>query len=213
MSSIKAYVEMLVDGEDHDDGTRQHFYQIIESETNRLQRLISNILNISRIEAGVVEIDCISLCPTQLIDEVIQVMMPHAHDKNITLRACVNEPLSCIWGDHDLIYQAVLNVVSNAIKYTPREGQVTIEVGSDTQLKHVAITIRDNGMGIHTRDLPRIFDKFYRASHSSAVAKGTGLGLNLVKHIVETVHDGDISVTSELGAGTTVTLRLPLLSI
>ncbi|HSW45854.1 MAG TPA: ATP-binding protein [Phycisphaerae bacterium] len=212
LSSIKAYVEMLVDGEAHDENTRRHFYQIIETETNRLQRLINNILNISKIESGVVEVHYRSLQVNEVVGEVAAMMMPQARDKNITVETDLDENLPAIRADRDMVHQAVLNLASNAVKYTPSGGCVRFITSTDENGRHVAITVRDNGMGIKTQDLPRIFDKFYRGQDGASTASGTGLGLSLVKQIVETVHKGEISVASEPGAGTTIVLRFPLLT-
>ena len=209
LSSIKAYIEMLVDGEVKDDKTRGDFYGIIQSETERLQRLISNVLNISRIESGVVEIHREPIAANEVVREVAAVMQPHAAQKCISMSCDLEDPAPAVWADHDLLYQAILNVVSNAVKYTDREGRVTIATRADRRTGHVAISVTDNGVGIQAQDLPRIFDKFYRAQGSHGMAKGTGLGLNLVKHIVETAHGGDISITSEVGIGTTIVLRFP----
>ncbi len=210
LSSIKAYVEMLVDGEAHNEKTRREFYQIIESETDRLQRLISNILNISRIESGVVEIHRQSIQPNDVVKGVLDMMAPQANEKGVTLNSELGESSPCIWADRDLLHQAVMNLVSNAIKYTPQGGRVCVQTSIDEQASRLAITVTDNGIGIRAQDLPRVFDKFYRSREGVDVAKGTGLGLNLVKHIVESVHQGEISVTSEHGAGTTIALRFPL---
>jgi len=211
LSSIKAYVEMLVDGEAHEEKTRREFYQIIQAETDRLQRLISNVLNISRIESGVMELHRELIQPNAVVRDVCDMILPQASSKGVGLESDPGEALPEIWADRDLIHQAVLNVVGNAIKYTHKGGRVRVRTSVDHGSGHFVIAVADNGMGIRAQDLPRIFDKFYRARESTAVARGTGLGLNLVKHIVETVHQGEISVTSEHGVGTVMVLRLPLL--
>ena len=213
LSSIKAYVEMLVDGEAHDEETRGQFYHIIETETERLQRLINNILNISKIESGVVEVRRQQMQANEVVRSVVTMMAPQAAGKSIRLEADTDEYLPTIMADPDMMHQAVLNVVSNAVKYTPEGGHVRVLTAADEDGRHIAITVRDNGMGIKSNDLPRIFDKFYRSPDGAAVAKGTGLGLNLVKHIVETVHQGEIAIASEPGAGTTIILRFPCESV
>jgi two-component system phosphate regulon sensor histidine kinase PhoR len=213
LSSIKAYVEMLVDGEAHDEDTRKDFYHIIESETDRLQRMITKILDISRIESGVVEVRRTAIQLNAVVREVHDVMLPQAAAKSIELVCEVASPaddLPGLWADRDLVYQAVLNVVSNAVKYTPEHGRVVVRTALDSDTRHLAVDVADNGMGIRPADLPHLFEKFFRSREGQQVAKGTGLGLNLVKHIVETVHHGEIAVTSEYGAGTTMTLRFPL---
>jgi len=212
LSSIKAYMEMLVDGEAHDEHTRRHFYEIIQSETERLQRLISNILNSSRIESGVMEIQRQPIQTNEVVQEVVAMMQPQADEKRLIIDCELDDPLPALWADRDLFYRAVLNVVSNAIKYTEQSGRIRITTRSDDDTGHVAVSVSDNGIGIRPQDLPRVFDKFYRAPDSNSVAKGTGLGLNLVKHIVETVHGGEISVASESGIGTTMILKFPVLT-
>jgi len=210
LSSIKAYMEMLLDGEAKDDAMREDFYKIIASETDRLQRLITKILDISRIEAGVMEVRKGSVQLNAVVQQVHDVMLPQATSKNIELTCEAAEALPTVWADRDLVYQAVLNVVSNAIKYTEAGGRVRIRTSADLEGGHLAVAVMDNGMGIRSEDLPRLFEKFFRCRNTEHVAKGTGLGLNLVKHIMETVHHGEIVVTSEYGVGTTMVLRFPL---
>ena len=212
LSSIKAYIEMLVDGEAGDENTRDDFYKIIASETERLQRLISKILDISRIESGVMEVRKANVQLNAIVHEVQSVMVPQAASKHIDLACELGEELPALWADRDLVYQAVLNVVSNAVKYTSDGGRVRIRTSLDPDARHLAVAVIDNGIGIRAGDLPRLFDKFFRSRDTEHMAKGTGLGLNLVKHIVETVHNGEIAVTSEYGAGTTLVLRFPLMT-
>jgi len=212
LSSIKAYVEMLIDDEAHDADTRNDFYRIIESETERLQRLVGNILDISRIESGVADMQKETIHPREIAAEVLDVMTPQAREKGITLEGEWPESLPPIYANRDLLYQAVTNLVGNAVKYTPDGGHVRVCASVDEQNARYVIAVIDNGIGISVEDLPRIFDKFYRTAQGSVAAGGTGLGLNLVRQIVETVHHGDISVTSERDVGTTVVVRLPLMT-
>lgn len=210
LSSIRAYVEMLVDDEAHDDGQRREFYQIIEGETGRLQRLINNVLNISRIEAGALPVrrECVPI--NNVARDVVNTLAPQAEEKSLSLAFEAGEDLPSLQADRDLLQQAVMNVVGNSIKYTPRGGHVSVATALDREASHVTLTVTDDGIGIQPGDLPRIFDKFYRTRDSAGIAKGTGLGLNLVRHIVETVHRGKVSVASEHGQGTTMSLRFPV---
>ncbi len=210
LSSIKAYVEMLVDGDAEDEKTRTEFYNIIQSETNRLQRLIDNILNISRIESGVVKVQRELISLPALIKEAIGVMVPQARAKQIELIEAPAPVCYAVHADKDMLYQATLNLVSNAIKYTPAGGRVTISTTVDEKNRRVNVGVSDTGVGIPREDLPFLFDKFYRVNNHKKIAKGTGLGLNLVKHIVETVHGGRIRVVSEVGKGSTFVFSLPL---
>lgn len=210
LSSIKAYVEMLVDGEANDEQTRTEFYNIIQSETNRLSRLIDNILNISRIESGIVKINREHVSLPAVIKDVVDVMQPQAHARQIKLTVRETPLFYQIYADRDMIYQAALNLVGNAIKYTPPGGSVTLDTMVDDHQRMVTVNVTDTGVGIPPEALPHLFQKFYRVADHKKMAKGTGLGLNLVKHIVETVHGGHVSVTSEVGKGSTFSFALPI---
>jgi two-component system phosphate regulon sensor histidine kinase PhoR len=211
LSSIKAYVEMLIDGEASDDKTRREFYDIIAGESDRLSRLIDNILNISRIESGVVRVVREPISLTEVAKQVLDVLLPQARLKDIKLVDRLAPVYHQVEADKDMIYQAVLNLGGNALKYTPQGGTVTLSASVDERRGVALVEVSDTGVGISPEDLPHIFDKFYRVQSHTKMAKGTGLGLTLVKHIVETVHDGKLSVTSETGKGSTFSFELPIL--
>jgi two-component system phosphate regulon sensor histidine kinase PhoR len=210
LASIKAYVEMLIDGEADDDKTKREFYEIIQSEANRLGRLIDNILNISRIESGLVKVNKQPQSVTVILKEAIEVITPQAKMKQITIAEQLTPVFYQTQADKDMLYQAVLNLLSNAVKYTPEGGQITVQTLVDEQKKRVITRISDTGVGIPPKDVPMVFDKFYRVEANNKMAKGTGLGLSLVKHIVETVHHGRIFVESEVGKGSTFGFELDL---
>jgi two-component system phosphate regulon sensor histidine kinase PhoR len=212
LASIKAYIEMLLDGEVEDDKTRQEFYQIISSESDRLSRLIENILGISRIEAGVTKVVRAPVSLTGVVKQALDVARPQAQTKNIQLVDQLAPVFYQVEADQDMIYQAVLNLISNAIKYTDQGGTVTVRVGVDEGRGVATCEVEDTGLGIPADDLPHVFDKFYRVKANKKLAKGTGLGLTLVKHIVETVHEGKLTVTSDEGHGSTFALEMPVLS-
>jgi two-component system phosphate regulon sensor histidine kinase PhoR len=210
LASIKAYVEMLIDGEAQDEKTRSDFYEVIQNESNRLSRLIDNILNISRIESGLVKVNKQPLSLTVVMKEAMEVIAPQARGKQITLVDQLTPVFYQVMADRDMIYQALLNLMSNAVKYTPEGGQITIQTSLDEPGKKVIARIVDTGVGIPPKDLPFVFDKFFRSDANSRMAKGTGLGLSLVKHIVETVHRGRVLVGSEPGKGSTFGFELDL---
>lgn len=210
LSSIRAYAEMLIDDEARNEEQKREFYQIIETETGRLQRLVNNILNISRIEAGALPIHREPVRINDITREVIKALAPHAEEKSLSLAFEGDATLPTLRGDRDLIHQAVMNVIGNSIKYTPTGGQVRVATSLDPKSSRLTVTIADSGIGIANDELPFIFDKFYRTREGAGAAKGTGLGLSLVRHIVETVHRGEVSVTSERGRGTTMALRFPV---
>jgi len=207
LASIKAYVEMLIDGEVQDPAQSREFFQTIASETDRMSRLIDNILNLSRLESGLVPVNKTDLAVTEILRDVGEVMTPQAVQKNIRLETDLAPVFFRIHGDRDMLYQAVLNVVSNAVKYTPDGGKVRVSTYlSDGS---VVVEVADNGYGIPPEDAHRIFEKFFRSGHSGKAAPGTGLGLALVKHVIEVVHGGRIDVESEIGRGSTFRLALP----
>ncbi len=210
LASIKAYIEMLLDGEAQDKQTQRDFYEIISAETNRLHRLIENILNISRIESGVIKVARKPMSITGVVKQVLDVVCVQAKAKNIKIEQSLAPVFYQVQADQDLVYQAVMNLVSNAIKYTPRGGKVTVTVAVDERRRVVRCEVGDSGVGIPPQELPHVFDKFYRVGSNEKVAKGTGLGLTLVKRIIETVHNGKLDVASEEGKESTFAFELAL---
>ncbi|MBN2560679.1 MAG: PAS domain-containing protein [Phycisphaerae bacterium] len=211
LSSIRAYVEMLVDGEAADEKTREEYYNIIETSADRLGRLIDNMLNISRIEAGTVRINREPVSVAMIVKEAADVARPQAEEKGLTFTEDLTAVVYRVLADRDMLYQAVLNLLSNAIKYTPKGGRVHVRVTAHEESHVINVDVSDTGAGIPKEDLPRMFQKFFRVEANKKMAKGTGLGLNLVKHIVETIHEGKMTLTSEVDKGSTFGMVLPLL--
>jgi two-component system phosphate regulon sensor histidine kinase PhoR len=211
LASIKAYAEMLVDGEATDEKTRHEFYEVILSESNRLERLIDTILNISRIETGLVKSNRVPLSLVLLLKDAIEVIGPQAQQKDITIVERLSPSLYQTLADHDMLHEAVLNLLANAVKYTPQGGRITIETQFDESKNKVITHISDTGVGIPPKDLPFVFDRFYRSEANGAMAKGTGIGLSLVKHIIEIVHQGRLFVQSEVGSGSTFGFELDVI--
>ncbi len=207
LASIKAYAELLQEGEAKDENARREFLQIIVGETDRLSRLIENILNLSRMESGLVPVNKTELAVTEILHDVVDVMTPQALKKSIRLEADLAPVFFRVYGDRDMLYQTFLNVVSNAVKYTPEGGQVRISTYLEDST--VVVKVQDSGKGIPEDEIARIFDKFYRGKGADKSATGTGLGLALVRHVMETVHGGRITVTSEIGKGASFHLHLP----
>lgn len=209
ISSINAYIEMLLDSEATDEASRQEFYQIIKTEAERVSRMIDNMLNISRIEAGIVKVERSEVDFVKLVGEVVETMQPQAKNKEITLAERSGPLMYTADADRDMMYQVIMNLVGNAIKYTPEGGRVTITTENDDATRSVLVTVADTGLGIPPESIDNVFNKFYRIDSYKRVAKGTGLGLNLVKHIVETVHKGQVGVRSEVGMGSQFWFSVP----
>jgi two-component system phosphate regulon sensor histidine kinase PhoR len=212
LASINAYAEMLADGEAQDEATVKEFCSVIQSQAQRLNRLIEDILNISRIESGLVKVskDVISLAV--LIKEAVEMIKSYAAEKDITVNYDSPIIFDQVSADRDMMTQVVVNLLSNAIKYTPNGGKVSIGTEVNESEKIVRITVTDTGVGIPEEEVQLVFNKFYRVKANNKCAKGTGLGLNLVKQIVETVHNGKVFVKSKVGHGSTFGFEVPLCS-
>jgi two-component system phosphate regulon sensor histidine kinase PhoR len=210
LASITAYSEMLADGEADDEQTRKEFYAVIQSQAQRLNRLIEDILNISRIESGLVKVHKEPVSLTILIEQQMQMIQGFAQEKDITVTRPEPIVFDQVYADKDMISQVIVNLLSNAVKYTPSGGSVRIAVEVNEAEKLARVTVTDTGVGIPPDEVDHVFDKFYRVKANNKQAKGTGLGLNLVKQIVEKTHNGRIFVTSQVGVGSTFGFELPL---
>jgi two-component system, OmpR family, phosphate regulon sensor histidine kinase PhoR len=210
LAAIRAYVEMLVDGEADDEKSRQEFYGIMHAETERLGRLIDNMLNISRIEAGIVQIERENVDMKEIVERAVHTLEASIREKALSVNARLAGIDLCVEGDADMLFQVVLNLLSNAIKYTPEGGRITVSADTDNLTRSVVTTVSDTGLGVPPDAVPRLFEKFYRVENYKRVAKGTGLGLSLCKHIVETVHHGSIGVESKLGLGSRFWFSIPM---
>jgi two-component system phosphate regulon sensor histidine kinase PhoR len=207
LAGIKAYVELLVDGDAEDEETREEFLRVINSQADRLQRLVENMLNLARIEAGVVNVTKKARSLNELLEEAAHVVQPAAEAKRIELVTDLSPLYLGVLADRDMLLQSAINLLSNAIKYTPEGGRVTLR--SRLAGDEVAFEVEDTGVGLSEEDCQRVFEKFYRVKKDKTMASGTGLGLPLAKHIVEDVHGGRLEVQSAVGTGSTFSVTLP----
>lgn len=210
LASISAYSEMLLDGEADNEQTRKEFYSVIQSQAERLNRLIEDILNTSRIESGLIKVEKRPVSLTILIEEQLQMIRKQAQEKDIEIIGQKPIVFDQVCVDKDMISQVIINLLSNAVKYTPSGGSIEIKTEVDEIAGIVRVSITDTGVGIPEDEIKHIFEKFYRVSTNKKQAKGTGLGLNLVKKIIEKVHNGRMFVTSQVGQGSTFSFELPL---
>lgn len=210
LASITAYSEMLCDGEANDEQTRKEFYAVIQSQAERLNRLIEDSLNTARIESGLTKVDKRPVSLTILIEEQLQMMKSYAEEKDIEIIRDKPIVFDQVYIDKDMIAQVIVNLLSNAVKYTPSGGSVRIQTEVDEVAGLARVKVTDTGVGIPENEIEHVFDKFYRVSANKTQAKGTGLGLNLVKQIVEKIHNGKVFVTSRPGEGSTFGFELPL---
>lgn len=210
LASINAYAEMLVDGEAKDPQTLRQFCSVIQTQAQRLNRLIEDILNISRIESGLVKINKQAISLSMVIHDAVEMIRSFAQEKNISVQTPPSIIFDQVYADKDMMTQVVINLLSNAVKYTPKQGQVTVDCEVNESDQVVRVQVTDTGVGIPPEDIPRLFEKFYRVEANKKMAKGTGLGLNLVKQMVEKVHQGKVFVRSEQGKGSTFGFEMPL---
>ncbi len=208
LTSIKGFVETLMDGALEEPETARYFLEIINDETDRLNRLINDLLSLSRIEAKHVGTRRLPLNLDKLIMNTVSILSPQANEKNQALNVDIKAPLSVVLADEDMIGQLMINLLDNAIKYTPEGGRIDIK--AENWHDEVKVAIVDTGIGIPRESIPRLFERFYRVDKArSRELGGTGLGLAIVKHILE-VHNGRIEVESRLGQGSTFSFYLPV---
>jgi len=207
LSGIRGYIELLLDDDIEDPETRNEFLGIIDSQAQRLQRLIDNLLNIARIEAGVVNVSKNAESLNSLVEEAMEIIKVQAEQKSITLVSELSSMYLGVFVDRDMMMQTAINLLSNAIKYTNSGGKVTVRSFMDDPF--ISFSVTDTGVGLTTEDQDKVFEKFYRVKKNEKMAGGTGLGLPLAKHIVEDVHNGKLNVKSVLGEGSTFSVSLP----
>lgn len=209
LTSIKSYSETLLDGALEDRETAERFLGVINSEADRMTRLVKDLLQLSRLDNQQMKWNFEELSLVELVKSSVDRLDLEAKARKQTLECFVLGDIPCIEADYGRLEQVVFNVIGNAIKYTPEEGRVTVYIGKI--YNDVYFKVADNGIGIPENDLPRIFERFYRVDKArSRDMGGTGLGLAIAKEIVE-AHAGTITITSQTGTGTEVTVRLPVI--
>lgn len=209
LSSIRATLEMLEEGDLEDPATRTEMLGIAMEETIRLAGLVEDMLDISRIEAGVArpKIESVDLC--ELASEVVDGLRAAADRKSIELSIRHRDEVLVVEGDREMLATVIGNLAGNALKYVPDGERVVVEVAPDDLTRSVVVTVTDTGLGIPPDDVPRIFEKFYRVSRYERRARGSGLGLDLCRNIVEEVHQGRIGVDSTIGEGSRFWFGVP----
>jgi PAS domain S-box-containing protein len=209
LTAIKVSVDNMLDGVIGEFNEKQIAYLTrIKANTDRLARLINDLLDLSRIEAGKIDFRPTNLSLVTLIKEVAESLRPVAAEKLISLNIASPDREVMAWADRDKVVQVLMNLIGNALKFTPAHGKVTVVVGKNGD-QWVRVSVADTGLGIPTEEADRIFDKFYQIAQSSKQkTKGTGLGLTICKDLVE-MQGGQIWVESEGGQGSTFAFTLP----
>ena len=174
LAGIKAYVELLAEGEAEDEKTREEFLDVISTQADRLQRLVENLLNIARIEAGVVNVNKQQQSLNRILEEALHVVQPSAEAKQIKLDPQLSSMFLGVLADRDMLLQAAINLLSNAIKYTNAGGNVTLR--SRLVGDRVRFEVQDTGVGLSAEDCQKVFEKFYRVKKDKDMAHGHRAG-------------------------------------
>ena len=209
LTAIQGYLETLLSGALEERENARRFLEIVLRHSERLGRLLNDLTDLSNIELGKVTLRRESVRVAEVVASVLAIIGPRAAQTRVTVTANILAALPAVSADRDRLAQVLINLVDNAVKYTPEGGSVTVtahDVGDGT----IEVAVADTGIGIPPADLPRITERFYRVDKArSRELGGTGLGLAIVKHLV-VAHGGELRIESEPERGTTVRFTLPL---
>ncbi|MDG2220378.1 MAG: ATP-binding protein [Rubripirellula sp.] len=208
LSNLQAYAEALQDEEDLEIERQKEFCNVINSEANRLGRLVDQLLTVSQMEAGSMVPNRHELELLPMLEHVSDQLKGQAEQKQIVLTNNLSVKLPTVFGDRDKLQAAIVNLVGNAIKYTPECGQVAIRCSADD--RWIRIDVEDDGPGIPEDELEKVFEKFFRgASTHDSDQRGNGLGLAFAREIAR-LHGGEIELQSIVGEGSVFTMRMPV---
>ncbi|MBI1883746.1 MAG: PAS domain-containing protein [Chlamydiae bacterium] len=223
LSSIKGYVETLLDGAMENPTDLRQFLQIVSCDSNRLSQLVDDLLDLARMESGKVKMVFLPVDMRRVIQKAISILEQAARAKTLSVNSDLAQDIPQVLGDEVRLSQVMVNLLDNAIKYTPEKGRVTVCAFQDGDF--LQVNVKDTGIGIPPDDQPRIFERFYRVDKSRSRevnsprlgrpelgdVGGTGLGLSIVKHIVQ-AHKGEVWVQSQWGRGSTFGFTVPFAS-
>ncbi len=217
LAAIKNAIQLILSGKTGEINENQlKFLSMAERNINRLTNILNDLLSLSRIESGRVELKFENIAVKGIIEPVVSSLRPQADVKSIDIEIDVPDPLPSVYVDKEKMEQVLINLIGNAIKFTPEGGKIGVSARAFSEertggaVKRVAISVRDTGIGIPKEHLHSIFEKFYQVEGSlHRSAGGTGLGLAITKGLVE-AHQGKIWAESEVGKGSTFTFTLPI---
>ena len=210
LTVIKSYADILADTPDAEPELRTRFLDTISSETDRMTKIISDLLTLSKLDENAnYSIPSDNIDIRSMIEGLVERLSLTAKKKNQTLTYTPINDVPNIRGDRDGLERALTNIISNALKYTPTDGK--IQIFSSKVYNDILIKISDTGIGISKEQLPNIFDRFFRVDKARSRDKGgTGLGLAIAKETIETTFHGKILINSQLNKGTDVTVTIPI---
>jgi signal transduction histidine kinase len=206
LTSIHGFVRAFLD-ETIPNERKHHYLLIMNEQTERMMKLVNDLLDLARIEAGQVEIRPAIFNVSELVRQVVARMEPEWMKKQVTVEVPSEEAQDIyVCADLDRIDQVIANLLQNAIQFSPPHSSIEVMVKKEAQ---AVVSVRDDGPGIRQEDLESIWERFYKADRARTKQVGTGIGLSIVKHILD-LHHSPIDVQSEVGKGSTFTFRLPL---
>jgi signal transduction histidine kinase len=208
LTSIKGYTDLILQGALGEvNGKQQHFLEIVKTNVDRLSELISDLLDTARIEAGRARLEIEPVQVTSIVREVCDSLAETIRERGLSLAIEADPAVSTVQADRNRLIQVLMNLLSNAYRYTPAGGSITVSVRLDTDA--VLVEVADTGIGIAPEDQEKIFERFYRADQEIVNQQtGTGLGLPIARSLVE-LHGGRLWLESELGVGSTFRFTLP----
>ena len=210
LTVIVGYLETLSDEPSLETPNNRKFVHIAHQHAERLSRLVDDLRSLSEIESGNVILRCETISLREIVEEVCEMFQSQLSKKSLEIFSDVDQ-MHKAWVDRDRIIQILVNLVDNAIKYSPKGGTISFQAVRQEE-QRIVLQVRDTGQGIPSTDLPRITERFYRVDRARSRAEGgTGLGLSIVKHLVHLLR-GQFRIQSEVGKGTTVEMELPISS-
>ena len=209
LTSIQGFAQAILDNTANTPESRKQAAQIIYDESGRMHRMALDLLDLARLEAGTADMEMSDVDLGLLLQGIVDKFTPQAHKANVLLQLDIPNNLPTVTGDGDRLAQVFTNLVDNALKFMPANGEITLSAKKVEG--EVDASVTDSGVGVANEVLPHLFERFYQADPSRAGGEkhGAGLGLAIVKEIVE-AHGGKIGVRSQPGHGTTFTIHLPL---
>ncbi len=213
MTSMKGYIDLLMKGIGGPlNDQQQQFLHIVRNNVGRMDRLVQDLLDVSRIESGRLRLDMGRIVPEEIVSEAVQAFEQEIAAKHQTLQVVLPPSLPAVIGDRGRLIQVLTNLVSNANKYTPEQGTITVSAAlwNDKGQDYVRWSVQDNGIGMKPDELSKLFTKYFRASNAAVRSvQGTGLGLVITRSIVE-MHGGQVMVESEYQQGSTFSFAIPI---
>lgn len=208
LTSMKGFVENMLAGVTGDLRERQALYLTrVKYNIDRLTRTLNDLLDLSRIEAGHVELRLADVSLAEVTAEALDNLRPQAEEKSLELETTTPSQLAPVRGDRDKILQILTNLIHNAIKFTPSSGRISVSL-TPVEDSAIQVCVADTGCGIASEEVPNVFDRFYRTDSGTTEARGAGLGLAITKSLVE-LHQGRIWVESTVGSGSRFYFTLP----